>query len=65
MPIIVKKSFLDRVVREGLIDTRKYRYVAHVYPAGGIMVRRIPLAYLDTTAALDRKNWELVGVLWY
>lgn len=47
----LKKAFLDRVIREGIVDTRNYRYVYK-----GNIIKRLPIKYLDTTAAID--NWE-------
>lgn len=43
--------FKSRILREGIVDTRKYRYV---YRDGKIY--RIELSKLDTTAAID--GWE-------
>ena len=56
----MKKEFIDRVIREGSVDTRDYRYVADVLP-DGIQIRRLHLSDLDTTAALD--SWELVSTI--
>ena len=49
----MKKEFLEKVKHEGIVDTRKYRYV---YSNGEI--KRLPIEYLDTTAALS--EWEVV-----
>ncbi len=58
----MKKSFVDRIIREGSVDTRKYRYIVRaVYTLTeqyGV-IERLPLNYLDTTAALH--GWETVA----
>jgi len=41
-------KFKCKIVREGIVDTKKYRYV---YRDGEIY--RIELSKLDTTAAID------------
>ena len=60
----MKKEFIRRIFREGVVDTRKYRYVIKwcAYGTYG-EIRRIPLKYLDTTKALDKDNWELVLIV--
>ena len=62
-----KQSFIDRVIREGCVDTRRYRYRAKFgtfYP-GGILqyaiIERLPLSALDTTEAIS--GWERIGNL--
>lgn len=45
--------FKCKIVREGIVDTRKYRYV---YRDGKI--HRIELSKLDTVGAID--GWEEV-----
>jgi len=49
-----------RIIREGAVDTDKYRYI---YEADnqGARIKRIALDLLDTTAARD--GWEVVEVL--
>lgn len=51
-------KFLERVKREGIVDTRKYRYV--VDHAQGL-IKRLPIEYLDTTLALT--EWQVVTIL--
>lgn len=51
----LKKAFLDKVIREGIVDTRNYRYVCK-----GNIIKRLPIKYLDTTTAID--SWETVGI---
>lgn len=48
-------KFANKVIRELMVDTRKYRYV---YEHGKIY--RIPLEWLSTTMTLDRDNWTLI-----
>lgn len=52
------KEFERKVIREGCVDTRKYRYV---YESGtrGVYIRRIEKKYLDTTVAIEG-GWEIV-----
>lgn len=45
------KAFIERVITESIVDTRKYRYIVK---DGKIM--RLPIKYLDTTAAIY--GWE-------
>lgn len=60
----MKRDFIERVIRERVVDTRKYRYtikerqtVTEQYAE----IRRLPLSDLDTTAAID--GWETVKVI--
>ena len=50
------KAFIERVITESIVDTRKYRYIVK---DGKIM--RLPIKDLDTTAAID--GWEAVTTL--
>lgn len=56
------KSFVARVLREGITDTRKYRYKVRGYYGSDcrdhVKILRLPLAALGTTAALA--EWETV-----
>lgn len=57
----MKKEFIAKVIREGIVDTKTYRYTAHLVNGADEQyteIRRLPLADLDTTAALD--PWEVV-----
>lgn len=56
----VRDSFLRRVVRERMIDTDLYRY-AIFEKEDNILIRRIPIDELDTTAALT--DWETVAIV--
>lgn len=50
----------ERIIREGIVDTQKYRYI-YAYEGCHAYIKRIPLKYLDTPAAIDK--WEIVKVL--
>ena len=54
----MKRGFIERVIRERIVDTRKYRYISESTFAEGLVIRRIPLEYLNTTRALN--SWESV-----
>lgn len=47
-------------MRELIVDTRKYRYIC-ADCCDHSEIRRLPLEYLDTTAALD--GWETVQII--
>lgn len=56
---VMNKEFEARVKFEGVVDTKKYRYVYKV--RDGIRksrIIRIEISKLDTTAALN--EWEVV-----
>lgn len=59
----VTQKFIDKVIRFSVIDTKRYRYYTKYSPRGDVMVYRVPIDYLDTTAVLDRKNHELLYTL--
>lgn len=53
----MKREFIEKVISERSVDTRKYRYVYRVgFDAAHI--ERIELSKLGTTAAYS--GWELV-----
>lgn len=53
----MKKEFIERVIKEGVVDTRKYCYTYKV--KGGVAsIKRIERFLLGTIAAYDR--WEVV-----
>jgi hypothetical protein len=56
----VKQELIDRIIREGAVDTDKYRYLCETDNKGA-RIKRLPLDILDTTAARD--GWEIVKVL--
>lgn len=51
------KAFEERVKKEMIVDTKKYRYVMKETP-DFYGIKRIELNKLDTTAALT--DWEIV-----
>lgn len=53
----MKKEFLSRILHEGVVDTRKYRYIVNDSGAD-IVVKRLSIEDLDTTVAID--GWETV-----
>ena len=60
----MKKDFIDRVIREGIVDTKTYRYIRKDVTNATeqwMEIRRLPLSALDTTAAID--GWETVQVI--
>lgn len=52
------KEFEIKVIREGMVDTKKYRYV-YESSTQGVYIRRIEKKYLDTTVAIEG-GWEIV-----
>lgn len=56
---MMKKDFIEKVIRELTVDTEKYRYVYEV-SASCAVIKRLPISYLDTTASID--GWEVVEV---
>ena len=55
------QRFINRVIHDKFVDTKQYRYAyqsrsagAHQYP----VIERLPIAHLNTTAAID--GWEIV-----
>lgn len=63
------KQFVEKVIRNGIVDTKKYRYTTkevNYYSEAKdayiqeLHVVRLPLDLLDTTAALT--EWETVYI---
>lgn len=59
----LRKGFIERIKREGDVDTRRYRYridsnYANVGERFLFKIERLPIADLDTCAAL--RPWETV-----
>lgn len=53
----MRKSVFDRVLRDGSVDTRKYRY--RLGECNGFaVIMRIELSLLDTDLAYD--GWQVV-----
>ncbi len=58
------KDFINRVIREGIVDTKNFRYIRmdmNNATEQWMEIRRLPLSALDTTAAID--GWETVQVI--
>ena len=53
----MKKMFIEKIKREGVVDTKKYRYAIR-YNENGFEVIRLELYKLDTTAAYT--DWVVV-----
>ena len=54
----MKKEFWERVKRERIVDTKKYRYVLDTdIRLERPLIKRLPIEDLDTTAAID--GWEV------
>lgn len=53
----MKKSLLEKIIRDGVVDTRNYRY-KQVWHPDRIEIQRLPLSDLDTAAAIN--GWETV-----
>lgn len=56
----MKKIFENKVIRNGIVDTKKYRYILRTTLSGDL-IERIPIEYLDTTMAIN--GWEIVKVI--
>ena len=52
------KAFEQRIDREGIVDTKNYRYTVTFRNRKKLIVR-IPVSVLGTTAALST-DWEIV-----
>lgn len=58
----MKKEFWERVKRERIVDTKKYRHVLDTdIRLERPLIKRLPIEDLDTTAAID--GWEVVKEL--
>ena len=55
--MVLSKEFIAKVIRESIVDTRKYRYVHKEY-CYHECIMRLPIEYLGTTKAID--GWEIV-----
>ena len=53
----ITKKFIEKVLHDRIIDTKKYRY--RVNESSGY-IERIPIEYLDTTKVLE--EWEQVEI---
>ena len=54
------KAFREKILKNGTVDTKNYRYHVAQYP-DHCEIRRIRLEYLDTTAAID--GWKIVEII--
>lgn len=59
---MLTKKFVKRVLAEGIVDTKKYRYHKTVH-FGNLMIERLPIEALDTMDAIADDDWEIIGVL--
>ena len=55
------KALSERVKRERVVDTRKYRYILDDVVGKIPCIKRLPINDLDTTAAIG--GWETVATL--
>lgn len=55
----MRKEFIDNVIKEGIVDTKKYRYMLDTEIG---CIKRIEIRLLDTPYALD-EGWEIVKAL--
>ena len=58
---MMKKEFVEKVKREGIVDTKSYRYrtaICNGARTQKLQILRLPIEGLDTTAAID--GWEVV-----
>ena len=53
----MKSEFIDRVLKQRVVDTAKYRYVAKVRD-GMQYIARLPIPDLGTTNAID--GWTVI-----
>lgn len=51
--------FIEKVINNGIVDTRKYRYVCKRNFVAQ-WIERIELKYLDTMAAYRYDAWEVI-----
>ena len=56
----MKQAFIDRIKREYIVDTRKYRYRGWASPTGEFIIQRVPAEWDDETARI--RGWETVYV---
>lgn len=56
----MKSTFIAKVKKYYIVDTRLYRYVYDPYRN---IIVRIPILYIGITSALDDENWEVVKQL--
>lgn len=65
----MKKEFIRRVLADGIVDTRRYRYIAKLRFDGTVAIKRIERNMLGTTAALTDESatnpdgWKIVKII--
>lgn len=69
----ISQKTLEKVLKEGVYDTRKYSYkarycTAHIWDNNGnyspkhyIRVERMPMIYFGTASMLDPNAWDIVA----
>ena len=55
----MKKSFRNRIINEGMVDTKKYRYCYCAF-AEWTCIKRIPIGMVGTTESLCDKNYQIL-----
>ena len=61
------KTFMEKIINEGTVDTQNYRYHCIENNNGGYTIKRIAKNMLDTTATCSDKSgtnpdgWEIVA----
>lgn len=55
----MKKSFIERIKRNGEAVTDKY-YYRFECDFDHACIKRLPIAYILTTLALDKNNWKVI-----
>lgn len=57
------KAFIERIKREGIVDTRRYRYFGYTAQNATeqwFEVRRFPIECVGRLAMLNKHEWEKV-----
>lgn len=60
----MKQEFIDRIIREGTVDTKKYRYIRKDVTSATtqrLEIQRLPINSLGTTDAVN--GWQTVRVI--
>ena len=56
------REFIKKVEREGIVDTKKYRYVFSGLGAAVALIERIEIKKLDTISAYNGHGWKIVWI---
>lgn len=56
----MKKEFIEKIIRAGVLDTRKYRYIFQQHADRPACIVRCPLEMVGTTLMLDPDNFTTV-----